>query len=105
MRHENYELLQVMIRRKIEEEKGIGTEKLSWLRYIKEWITKNGATLIHTAHNKDDYAITVDNLIGDDTINRGFSDVTFDTPKTLKSVDYTLFFIREKYLLSKNFVR
>ena len=62
LRNNKYELLQLIIKGKIEGRRGPGRRQISWMRNIREWTGMDTQTLIRIAENREEFALVIANL-------------------------------------------
>ena len=62
LRHQKYELPQLIIKGKIEGKRGIGRKRLSWMRNIRQWTGLNYEQIIRVAQNRVEFANVIANL-------------------------------------------
>ncbi|KAL4707918.1 hypothetical protein ACJJTC_013709 [Scirpophaga incertulas] len=63
LRHERYDILQLIMMGKLAGKRGIGRRKKSWLRNIREWTGVTSASeLFHLARDRDKYSTLMSNL-------------------------------------------
>lgn len=65
MRNQKYELLQLIIEGKINNKRGPGRRRNSWLKNLRQWTNMTSIELFRTAANKIKWANVIANVLKD----------------------------------------
>ena len=62
LRHSRYSLLKLILEGKIEDQRGPGRRKFSWLKNIRDWTELDSHLLLKAAADSEVFAVIVANL-------------------------------------------